>query len=355
MINYSVPVDYNLKVRVLNRPEQLVWPAPNGKSLALQNSGFHQRTVGAGRSTDTHIHHPGDMLDRLKRILPSGMEKRLWHLKEDLIWSTREATWRFRPLPDFIIIGAQKSGTTSLFFYLSQHPEIVPPLKKEIHYFDGGLKPNVDNYCKGEPWYRAHFPLKGNLAPGQIVFEASPLYLYNPLAPRRIFDLMPDVKMIVLLRNPINRAISQFNHNKRQGKEPLSLFEALKKEEARMRPAVEQNDYKSDLFRRYSYKSRGLYKEQLERYFNHFSRDQLLILPSKVFFTQTRKTLRRIFDFVGVSEDFQVKDLTPRNVSHKNRNVPPAVYQYLDSFFKPHNQALFDLLGEDLGLDVNVD
>ncbi|HUQ00163.1 MAG TPA: hypothetical protein VM093_06855, partial [Aeromicrobium sp.] len=90
-------------------------------------------------------------------------------------WTARRA------LPDFIIIGAMKSGTTSLFTYLSQHPQLIAASRKEVHYFDGGLNPAKDNYAKGTAWYREHFPRKREMAAGQKAFEASPLYIFNPL------------------------------------------------------------------------------------------------------------------------------------------------------------------------------
>ena len=98
-------------------------------------------------------------------------------------------------MPDFIIIGAMKSGTTSLFHYLRQHPSLTPSYKKEVHFFDGGRKPSADNYEKGKSWYQSHFPLKWSVRNDRKTFEASPLYIFNPLAPQRIYELLPDAKL----------------------------------------------------------------------------------------------------------------------------------------------------------------
>jgi hypothetical protein len=266
-----------------------------------------------------------------------------------LKWQYRQATWHRRALPDFIIIGAQKSGTSSLHSYLTQHPQLLPAYKKEIHFFDGGLTPSVDNFEKGQAWYRAHFPLNKNISDHQKTFEASPLYIVNPIAPKRIFDLVPKVKIIAVLRNPTERAISHYFHQQRNNREPLSIYEALQEEEKRLEPVIKEKDYKNDIFRRNSYKSRGLYKYQLERYLNYFSWQQILVINSEDFFAKPDKTLKRVFDFVGVDTEFNVQDLNPRNVASNKSDVPPEVYEYLNSYFLPHNQALYELVGESYG------
>ena len=109
-------------------------------------------------------------MDSFKRIVRSWAKI----VVRRSILSYHQATWRNRQLPDVIIIGAQKSGTTSLYYYLSQHPHLMLSYKKAVHFFDGGLNPNVDNFNKGQAWYRSHFPLKRNTNNNQKVFEASP-------------------------------------------------------------------------------------------------------------------------------------------------------------------------------------
>ncbi|MFO7955055.1 sulfotransferase family protein [Thioalkalivibrio sp.] len=162
----------------------------------------------------------------VKRVMPNWAKP----YARRIINKYGEATWSKRGLPDFIIIGAQKSGTTSLYAYLSQHPQLFPSSTKEVHFFDGGLDPSVDTFKKGMPWYRAHFPLRKNMGANQRTFEASPLYIFNPLAPERIANVVPNVKIIALLRNPTERAISHFFHERRRGREPLAIDEALEKE-----------------------------------------------------------------------------------------------------------------------------
>jgi len=216
----------------------------------------------------------GTAMSSLKQMLPSWVKTPV----RRLTWQYRQATWCSRALPDFIIIGAQKSGTSSLYYYLIQHPQLLPSFRKETHFFDGGKCPSVDNFEKGQAWYRAHFPLRKNISNNQKTFEASPLYIFNPLAPRRIYDLVPEVKIIALLRNPTERAISHYFKEKRKNWESLSIYEALQEEEKRLESVIKEKDYKNDIFIHHSYKSRGLYKDQLERYLNYFPWQQILVI-----------------------------------------------------------------------------
>ena len=268
-------------------------------------------------------------------------------LKRRLDYGCR--TWEQRALPDFIIIGAQKSGTSSLFFYLAQHPQLVKSCVKEVHFFDGGIKPGIDNFAKGEAWYRAHFPLRKDLMATRKTFEASPFYIFNPPAPGRIANLLPDVKIIALLRNPVERAISQYFQERRRNREPLQITEAVMQEETRLEPAIKREDYNSTTFMYHSYKSRGLYKQQLERYFEHFRRQQILLIKSEDFFKNTNGILRQVFEFIGVAPDFTVANLTPRNFAKPKSTVPAEVSEYLKRYFLPHNQALYELVGRDFG------
>lgn len=262
--------------------------------------------------------------------------------KDRLAWLYRKATHRSRPLPDFLLIGAMRSGTTSLYSYLSQHPQILQPCKKEVHYFD--LR-----YDNGQPWYRAHFPFRRNLSNRFRTFEASPLYIYNPQVPRRIYDLIPEVKVIAVLRNPTERAISHYFLAKSKGWESAPIYEAMQREEDRLASAAEKKDYTNASFICLSYKRRGLYKEQIERFFKYFMRRQILILSSEQLFKEPGVTLERVFEFVGVDKRFKVGDLKPRNVASNRVSLAAEVYDYLDDFFLPHNRALYGLVHRDFG------
>jgi len=278
----------------------------------------------------------------IKQKLPQGLKS----LTNRLRFYYQYATWRIRPLPDFIIIGAQKSGTTSLYAYLSHHPQFLKPYEKEVHFFDGGLDAAVDNYKKGQAWYRAHFPFRSNGSASKV-FEASPLYIFNPLVPDRMFDLLPQVKIVAMLRNPTERAISHYFHEKQRGYESLPIMEALLEEERRLEAAIQSKDYKNFSFIHHSYKSRGHYKEQLERFFKRFPRQQFLILTSEEFFHDQNHVLRQVSEFAGAVSSFQVSDVRPRNVAKNKEQVSAEVYEYLNQYFKLHNEALYELLGKE--------
>jgi hypothetical protein len=289
----------------------------------------------------------GDPMRSLKQLTPSWVKSFAYRMT----WKYRQATWRSRSLPNFIIIGAQRSGTTSLYSYLGQHPQLLPAYLKEVHFFDGGLNSNVDNYEKGQAWYRSHFPLRRDVGAQSKTFESSPLYIFNPLTPSRIFDLIPEVKIIAVLRNPTERAISHYFLEKKFGYESLSINVALWEEEKRLESVIEGKDYKNDIFIRHSYKSRGLYKEQIQRFLECFSRQQIFILSSEELFREPNITLERLFEFVGVDKGFKVKDLTPRNVARNRVDVDSKVYEYLNDYFRPHNHALYELVGKNFGWD----
>ena len=149
-----------------------------------------------------------------------------------------------------------------MFYYLSQHPQIKPSIVKEIHFFDGGLNPRVDNFKKGLNWYKSHFPYNSGKF---ITGEASPTYIYNPLVPQRIYNYFPDVKIIALLRNPVERAISHYFHEVRKGREEFPILKAFKEEEVRLNSILNNGDYKNTNLINKSYKMRGRYSEQFRK------------------------------------------------------------------------------------------
>ena len=277
------------------------------------------------------------------------LKQRIEAQKRRVNWAYRKVTWQNRVLPDIIIVGAMKAGTTSLFAYLRQHPHLLPSFRKEIHFFDGGLNPEVDTFERGQRWYRAHFPLREDMGVWQKTFEASPFYIFNPLAPQRIFDLTPQTKIIALLRNPSERAVSHYFHEKRKNRETLPIREAFQKEEVRLEQIVREEDYKSNAFIHQSYKKRGLYREQLERYFNLFPREQVLVIKSEDLYAEPGKCLKKVFEFAGVDADCKVENLVPKNVAKNRSDVAPEVYDDLNTYFAPHNRALYELIGEDYG------
>lgn len=258
--------------------------------------------------------------------------------------SARRLTASSRALPNFIMAGAQKSGSSSLYSYLTQHPQVLRAAHKEIHYFDSF-------FHKGSAWYRSQFPLNGQLTEEKITGEATPSYLFYPGAAKRIAELVPDVKLILLLRNPVSRAISHYHHQIRMGNESLGLMEAIDAEEERSRKAriilqKDPSNYRASKdLRQFSYKERGVYVDQVETYFQHFDRSQIFIEAAETFFSETGKTLGAVSEFLGIDPKFCPPSLKPKNVGSYDK-VDPQVYDTLNAYFAPHNTRLFDLLGE---------
>jgi len=248
-------------------------------------------------------------------------------------------------LIDFIIIGAQRCGTTSLYNYLIGHPKISSALNKEVHFFD-------INYNKGIDWYWKQFPTvseKVNSNEKSITGESTPYYLFHPLIAKRIFKHLPRIKLIVLLRNPVDRAYSHFSHVVRAGNEPLSFDEAIKKEPERLK-GLEEKIYQyqySFNHHKFSYLSRGIYADQLERYLQLFKKEQMLILKSEDFFASPQKVLNRVFSFLGISNS-ELSDFEKFNFGN-NPPIDEKTRNYLTEYFRPHNERLSELLGSDFG------
>ncbi|WOJ95050.1 sulfotransferase [Congregibacter variabilis] len=267
----------------------------------------------------------------------------------------RAATAPLRALPQSIIIGTQKAGTSSLYSYLEQHPQLAAsqhPSKswvseKEVHYFSGGSQPGDDYYSKGLNWYRSHFPLRKQLGSHVQAFEATPLYLFHPLAANRIRSILPDVKLLVLLRDPVERSISSYFHQVREQREFLPILEAFQEEGVRLSQSIMESDYNSFDFLYHSYLARSRYREQLDRYFALFPREQIQIHCSEDFFANPETVLRSIFEFLGVDPDFRVPNLEAMNVGSNRGKVDVEVYNYLADYFRPHNKALFELTGRE--------
>ncbi len=227
--------------------------------------------------------------------------------------------------------------------------EVDGSKRKEIHYFDSGSTPGVDDYKNGLDWYRTWFPVRTRATQSKKFFESTPSYLYHPEAPERIYSALPNIKLIAVLRNPTQRAISQYFHMYRKGRETLPIMEALQTEEQRIERIKAKPNSTNRSFRIFAYKARGRYQEQLSRYYKYFSRDQLLVLSSDLLFSNPDTALKKIFAFLGVDAEFVVPNLTPRNVGANKKELPQEVYDYLDLYFKDHNQKLYDLTGEDFG------
>jgi hypothetical protein len=268
------------------------------------------------------------------------------------VWTYGRATAAARPLPGFLIIGAQKAGTTALYSYLREHPAIAGPPWKEVSFFDR-------HFWRGDAWYRGHFPnrlylrrMRTRTGVEPIVGEASPSYVFHPLAPQRVAALVPDVRLIVLVRNPIDRALSHYHHEVALGREALRFEEALEQEETRLEgePArMLDPRYFSHAWWNFTYLSRGRYAEQLERWLEIFPRERLLVVPSEDLLDRPDETYGHVLEFLGAPP--HELDSYPRIFSRDYAEMDPGTRDRLrDSFAEP-NRRLYELMGRDLGWD----
>lgn len=237
--------------------------------------------------------------------------------------------------PEFLIIGGMRCGTTSLFRCLAAHPQIDPPLGKELNFF-------TRHHGKGLRWYRAHFPARG---PGQLSFEASPYYMFHPSAPARVARAMPDVKLVVLLRNPADRAYSHYLHTRRRGFEPLSFADALDAENARLDSPRAGSGMARDPMRLYSYTRRGLYADQLERWLEHFPAEQLHVMRSKHLFDEPAAALARLSEFLGVTPIQAPLGRYASTSPQRDSQLTSDLRHRLEDRFAEPNARLADLLG----------
>jgi hypothetical protein len=255
----------------------------------------------------------------------------------------RELTGPLRGLPSLLILGAQRSGSTSLFNYLVQHPDVLPPLGKEIHYFDL-------HYQRGLNWYRGRFPYAHRLGGGTLTLDASPYYLLHPLAPERAARLLPGAKLVALLRNPVERALSHYQHEVRGGRESLPFERAIEQEAERLSGEEERlrsdPSYYSFNHHRYSYVRRGRYLEQLRRWVEHFPRSQLLVLQSERLFADPVGATATVHEFLGV-RPHRLEHYKPFLHGAYDRAMPAGVRTRLVEYFEPHNRELYDWLGKE--------
>jgi len=214
-------------------------------------------------------------------------------------------------LPNFMCIGAAKSGTTTLYDILKQHPEIFIPAFKEPHFFD-----IPENYNNGIEWYVKNYFRNINK---KIIADFTPSYFFEKETPKRIFkDLGTQIKFVVLLRNPVDRAYSHYLHSVRDEHENLSFEDSLKQENERLESYEKKGDYLSYL--RNSYFHQGLYGDMLERYLEYFTLDNFLFIPFEEEFLQERKmTIQKILEFLSIEVKVELQTRLKSNPASKAR------------------------------------
>lgn len=264
----------------------------------------------------------------------------------------RRSTSQLRSLPEFLIIGGQRCGTTSLFNYLLDHPLTLPPLVKEPQFF-------TQHWSRGTGWYRAQFPtdlrrsrqsMQGRR--GSVTFEATPYYLFHPCAAERAAQVLPAAKLVVLLRDPVERAYSHYQHTVRQGFESMSFPEAIELEPTRL--AGEEDRIRSEPgyhgtnHRVFSYVSRGFYAEQLERWMVHFPRNSLLVVQSEELFADPARHYRELLAFLGLPDWRPARFDVHTKRSARSEGIPTDLRRSLEQRFAPANRRLEQLLGREL-------
>jgi hypothetical protein len=299
------------------------------------------------------------MLTSLAAAIPALVRRPIKHACR----SFGIGTSSMRCLPDFLIIGTHRAGTTSLHAALEQHPCVLrnfPRVQniKGVRYFD-------EHYYRGPAWYVSHFPtvayrnaLQRLRRSPVLVGEASPYYLFHPLAAERASALLPSARLIVLLRNPIERAHSHWRRERRDGREPLPTFEEalaaesqrLAGEEERIRRDARYYSYPHE---NWSYQSQGLYLAALQRWFDLFPREQVFIESSERFKRDPQGIYERVLGFLGLPP-FRLRNTRPLNVDPSDSTLPEHTRAALMDQFAPHNHRLEQCLAMKFGWEANA-
>jgi len=242
--------------------------------------------------------------------------------------------------PTFIIVGAQKAGTTGLYRTLIEHSQIVGSTRKEINYFD-----NDEWYLKNKiEEYHSYFPFPNKIAKSQLVFEATPEYLYHPKAAERIFNYNSKMKIIIMLREPSSRAFSawsMYHFNFKTGKnsslhDPRTFKEAISQDHKNIEDSNFYNNQRG-------YIARGIYYKQIEEYLKYFPKEQVLFVESSRLLTDHENVMHRIFDFLNV----QIEPV-PLKIKNKSKKDTPNInhkdIDNLKDFYQYYNEKLFDLI-----------
>ncbi len=258
------------------------------------------------------------------------------------------ATASARMKPNFLICGAQRCGTTSMYRALIQHPSVVGPnLHKGVHYFDV-------NYGRGISWYQAHFQLRASAARlarrtghETVTFESSPYYLFHPLAAERIARDLPGIRVIVLLRDPVERAYSGHAHELARGYETEPFERALELEDERLAGEAEKilacPLYNSFSLQHHSYLHRGRYLEQLSRLEKLIGRDRIHVVDSDHFFSDPQPAWHQVSDFLGLSGDTMPK--FEKHNARPRAPMPESLRQRLNDGFSTDDEGLAEWLG----------
>ena len=258
-------------------------------------------------------------------------------------------TGPIRSLPDFIIIGTARSGSTSLYYNICQHPCVLSAAYDELGYFDS-------NFHLGLNWYRSLFPTlfskwivkqKKQFA---ITGEDTPFYIWNPLVAKRILKILPKIKLIVVLRNPVDRAYSNYHLGIRAGSENLSFEDAIQIE---LKKLNEINDEFEHNVEKYtiprSYIAKGFYANQLKIWLELFNSEQLIIISTEDLESNPQVTLDKIYDFLKIPKNHKLIPEKQKKASYpKMKN---ETREFLIDLYKKNNAELFTMIGQKFDWD----
>lgn len=304
-------------------------------------------------------------------LVPTRVRRALPPQVKDLARSAADrlgqATAAWRTLPTFLIVGAQRCGTTSLFKALMQHPRVRGPvLRKGVHYFDLA-------HARGLDWYRGHFPLRrpghgpggdfghgsghdldrdatdgpGNGGPAVQIGESSPYYLFHPLGAQRIARDLPGVRVLVALRDPVERAYSAHAHELARGFETAPFERALELEPERLAGAEERltadPTARCHAHQHHAYLTRGRYVDQLERLAAHLGRERIHVVESETFFARPEETFAAVERFLGLPHHDGIR--FERHNARPRAHLDASLRARLAESFEPYDARLAAWLG----------
>lgn len=253
-------------------------------------------------------------------------------------WQLGEPMGQRYQFPSFLGIGTQKGGTTTLQHLLAQHPQVFLPAAKELQFFSL-------HYGRGVAWYAEQFSAAGS---HQCCGEITPYYLFHPMAPQRIAGLLPRVKLVVLLRDPVERCLSQYFHSCRLGLELLPLEAALAAEPERLQYAelaLASDNGRHRSHQEHSYVARSRYERQLVGFQQYFRREQLLILRSEDLFSAPQRVWLQVLAFLQLSP-CDLPEFSRANAGGGEAEaVAPLVRQRLRAELEPTYQAMAEIYG----------
>ncbi len=267
---------------------------------------------------------------------------KLYSISKSIHKTYCQSTHFFHSTPDYLILGASKSGTSSLYEYLIQHPKVKPAITKQIHYFDKYFE-------RGISWYKICFPLnlKKIFFKKFITGEATPYYLCHPLAPSRISKLFPHVKLIILLRNPIDRAFSHYQMEFTRYKEDLSFEDAIEIENNRIKVEIQKiiknPNYVSDYLPNHAYITSSIYFDRIKLWLDYFPKDQFLFIKSEDLFEDPERIYSETLDFLEI-ENYKLEKYEIVRKGEYVSKINSQTRKKLNEFFKPYNKKLSNLL-----------